>query len=265
MKDWKESKLIVNKLPVFRAGEILDKEMLELMRDNPTDLIELYYNNFEDGILSGLEIVVKNNFINIQRGLIKYNGYIYKILKDISLVIPEEAGEFIIKLKFLEIKEVNKKIEYTIETIISEEKGIEENELFIADFNKQSGTYLRYPKEKFDDFGTNYNMVNIIKQISSCESKEGTLSVSIISRYGQEILKKKNIESLDYNFAFMCINSKVKRLTLLSYISVKNKAELKEYSNQEIYLELKKILDRLENDEVVEKTKIRRVPRMLVD
>ena len=68
-----------NKFPIFRKGNILKKEDLDLLRDNPIELIKLSYLDKNDGIITGFESEtnLEENVVIIGEGILKYNNNIY--------------------------------------------------------------------------------------------------------------------------------------------------------------------------------------------
>lgn len=257
--------MIINKIPVFEKGEIIDKEMLDLLRDNPLDLISLMYTGYSNGIIKGFSFSVEGEKIVIEKGLLKYSDRIFKMKEDYSMDIPPESGSYLIKLRFHQEQNINKKVEWKVEVVVSGENTLEETEMHLSYFTKQDGTYLRYAKETYKDYGTDYNMINIINQRFACEDEEGTLSPEIIKSFGREALKKSNLEGLDASFALLCINNRVKRESLLNYISIKKNLNYSRYTNQEIYDYLYEILEVLGSNRSIKEKKIRRINRMIVD
>lgn len=256
--------MIENKLPIFEKGQIIDKEMLDLLRDNPLDLINLSYYNLVDGIIQGCDVWVEDNHIVIGMGIIKYSNLVLKIREDKKIKIPKESGDYYLKLRIKKKGIVDKKQLVKID-IILDEKEVEEDEIYISSFRKQEGTYLRYARESFKDFGDDYNMLNIIKSKFACEHKEGTLSPEILKAFAREVMCKKNLESVDTSFAMLSLNNKMKREVILSYISCKNGSIYRELDNNNIYNELYKILEKMGLNRVKEEKVFRRAPRMLID
>lgn len=256
---------MLNKSPIFNKGEIIDKEMLDLLRDNPMNLINTIYSDLSDGVICGMNIVVEEEFIVIKKGIFKFNAEIYFFGEDKKIVIPQDEGKFELKIIFEEEKIKNKKIEKKFDVHLDKEGEKREREFFLGEFLKQSGTYLRYPKDNFIDFGTNYNMINIIKQKKACSHSRGTLSQNIIKAFGKEMLKKDNLLGIDESFAMLCINNFVKRESITAYISYKKKVEAEEYKNNEIYEGLRDILESLKAFGGDRNRKLKRVKRMLID
>ena len=48
-----------NLYPIFKSGNILDKKMLEKLRDNPMEIFEILYSDYNNGILKGFDLITK--------------------------------------------------------------------------------------------------------------------------------------------------------------------------------------------------------------
>ncbi len=256
--------MIENKLPIFEKGQIIDKEMLDLLRDNPLDLINLSYYNLVDGIIQGCNVWSEGDFICVGKGIIKYENMIFRIRENQKINIPQESGDYYLKLKFVKKGIVNKKHLVSID-IILDEREVEGDEMYLSSFRKQEGTYIRYARESFKDFGDDYNMLNIVKSKFACEHKEGTLSPEILKAFAREVLCKKNLENIDTSFAMLSLNTKMKREVILNYISCKNGSVYKELDNNNLYNELYRILEGLGSNRVKQEKVFKRAPRMLID
>ena len=46
-----------NRYPIFKRGELIDKKELDLLRDNPEEMLNLMYMDRKNGIIKGFEIV----------------------------------------------------------------------------------------------------------------------------------------------------------------------------------------------------------------
>ena len=47
--------MFINKYPVFKKGNVLEKEDLDLLRDNPLEVLSLMYSDKSNGIIKGFD------------------------------------------------------------------------------------------------------------------------------------------------------------------------------------------------------------------
>lgn len=234
--------MIINKVPLFVKGEVLDAEMLELLRDTPSEFFNLLQVDYSDGIISGINITVENGKIIIGKGLFKFRSKLYRINKNLLVEKPEVSGEYTLKLKISDNGVKYKKHEFLIETILETSNKVGEDELFIASFKIQDGTYLRANDGKFSEYSTEYNMLNIINQKHSCTHKDGTIAPIMLKSFARELVSKGLKDEIDTHFVFTCFNNNITREAILYYLTIKNEREFREMDNTEIYNELKYIL-----------------------
>jgi len=66
-------KIMENRIPVFKRGNILTKEMLRSLRDIPLNISQIFNNNLSDGIISGFAIDSTSDdpIIMVKPGLFK--------------------------------------------------------------------------------------------------------------------------------------------------------------------------------------------------
>ena len=62
-----------NSYPIFKSGNVINKKMLDSLRDNPMEILEIMYIDYNDGILKGFDLITKKEEkkIIITRGIAK--------------------------------------------------------------------------------------------------------------------------------------------------------------------------------------------------
>ena len=93
--------MIENKYPIFGNGQVINKEALDLLRDNPAELTDLLYLDKKDGIISGFDLItdLDDKKVTVTRGIIKYNEKIFWMNEDYKFNMPEIENRYILKLK----------------------------------------------------------------------------------------------------------------------------------------------------------------------
>ena len=100
--------MIENKYPIFGNGQVINKEALDLLRDNPAELTDLLYLDKKDGIISGFDLItdLDDKKVTVTRGIIKYNEKIFWMNEDYKFDMPEIENRYVLKLKlFSDIEE----------------------------------------------------------------------------------------------------------------------------------------------------------------
>lgn len=81
-----------NKYPIFKRGELIDKKELDLLRDNPEEMLNLMYLDRKNGIIKGFGIVsdTEKREVKITREIVKYGKNIYRMDEDYIFLMPED-------------------------------------------------------------------------------------------------------------------------------------------------------------------------------
>ena len=290
--------MIENKYPIFGHGQVISKQALDLLRDNPVELTELLYLDRKDGIISGFNLVTdaESKQVTVTKGIVKCGGKVFWMNEDYKFDMPEIENRYILKLnlfsdfqkrKFyvrsadfsLEIlnngENVEIKNENDVETEFDLYNQLEMNyenventgrkkigEIEITRFITRVGAELRNDYNSFKDLRRDFNLLELINTKYSSKHELGTLHPKILELFGKEASKKTNLDIYDINFYVNCLNGSVERDVIIAYINLKLEMEQKNYSNEELYQYLVKILDNLGKDrEIIQKKRV--VPRKI--
>ena len=290
--------MIENKYPIFGHGQMISKEALDLLRDNPAELTELLYLDRKDGIISGFNLVTdaKSKQVIVTKGIVKCGGKIFWMNEDYKFDMPEIENRYILKLKlfsdFEERKFYVRSADFLLEILNNEEnieiknEGDVENgfdldnqleinyenfentgrkkigEIEITRFITRVGAELRNDYNSFIDLRRDFNLLELINTKYSSRHELGTLHPEILKLFGKEASKKANLDIYDVNFYVNCLNGNVERDVIIAYINLKLHMENENYSNEELYQYLVKILENLGKDREISQKK-RVIPRKI--
>ena len=290
--------MIENKYPIFGHGQVISKQALDLLRDNPVELTELLYLDRKDGIISGFNLVTdaESKQVTVTKGIVKCDGKIFWLNKDYKFDMPEIENRYILKLnlfsdfqkrKFyirsadfsLEVlnngENIEIKNEDDVETGFDLDNQLEINyenventgrnkigEIEITRFITRVGAELRNDYNSFKDLRRDFNLLELINTKYSSRNESGTLHPKILELFGKEASKKTNLDIFDVNFYVNCLSGSIERDVIVAYINLKLEMEQKNYSNEELYQYLVKILDNLGKDrKIIQKKRV--VPRKI--
>ena len=285
--------MIENKYPIFGHGQVISKQALDLLRDNPAELTELFYLDRKDGIISGFNIITdtESKRVIITKGILKCGGKIFWMNEDYKFDMPEIENRYILKLNlfsdFQKRKFYVRSADFSLEILnngenveIKNEDDVEtgfdlynqleinyenvENtgrkkigEIEITRFITRVGAELRNDYNSFKDLRRDFNLLELINTKYSSKHELGTLHPKILELFGKEASKKTNLDIYDVNFYVNCLNESVERDIIIAYINLKLEMEQKNYSNEELYQYLVKILDNLVKDrEIIQKKRV---------
>ena len=285
--------MIENKYPIFGHGQVISKQALDLLRDNPVELTELLYLDRKDGIISGFNLVTdaESKQVKVTKGIVKCGGKIFWMNEDYKFDMPKIENRYILKLNlfsdFQKRKFYVRSADFSLEILnngenveIKNENDVEtgfdlynqleinyenvENtgrkkigEIEITRFITRVGAELRNDYNSFKDLRRDFNLLELINTKYSSRHELGTLHPKILELFGKEASKKTNLDIYDVNFYVNCLNESVERDVIIAYINLKLEMEQKNYSNEELYQYLVKILDNLGKDrEIIQKKRV---------
>ena len=290
--------MIENKYPIFGHGQVISKQALDLLRDNPSELTELFYLDRKDGIISGFNIITdtESKRVIITKGILKCGGKIFWMNEDYKFDMPEIENRYILKVKLfsdfeerkfyirsadfsLEIlnngENIELKNEDDVETGFDLDNQLEINyenfentgrkkigEIEITRFITRVGAELRNDYNSFKDLRRDFNLLELINTKYSSKHESGTLHPKILELFGKEASKKENLDIYDVNFYVNCLNGNVERDVIIAYINLKLQMENENYSNEELYQYLVEILENLGKDREISQKK-RVIPRKI--
>ena len=279
--------MIENKYPIFGHGQTISKKALDLLRDNPAELTNLMYLDHKDGIITGFDLITdsENKRVIVTKGIVKCGGKIFWMNDNYNFDMPEIENRYILKLKlysdFEERKFYIRNADFSLEILNNDNINIEQEETVITNnfenqknnknkigeieitrFITRTGAELRNDYNNFIDLRRDFNLLELINTKYSSKHELGTLHPKILELFGKEASKKTNLDIFDVNFYVNCLNGSVERDVIVAYINLKLEMEQKNYSNEELYQYLVKILDNLGKDrEIIQKKRV--VPRKI--
>ena len=254
-----------NRYPIFKRGELIDKKELDLLRDNPEEMLKLMYMDRKNGIIKGFEIIsdTEKKEVKITRGIVKYRETLYKMSEDYIFSMPEVENKYILKLRLMSDMEDKKYYIRRGEFILTEEEKILDNEIEITRFITRTGAELRNDYKDFKDLRRDFNLLEIINVKYSSRNEKGTLHPKILKLWGMEASKKENLDIFDINFYNICLQQDIiEREIIIAYINRKLRNNKEDYTNEEIYKNLLKILENLGNERTVPEKK-RIIPKKI--
>ena len=279
--------MIENKYPIFGHGQTISKEALDLLRDNPAELTNLMYLDHKDGIITGFDLITdsENKRVIVTKGIVKCGGKIFWMNDNYNFDMPEIENRYVLKLKlysdFEERKFYIRNADFSLEILNNDNINIEQEETVITNnfenqknnknkigeieitrFITRTGAELRNDYNNFIDLRRDFNLLELINTKYSSKHELGTLHPKILELFGKDASKKENLDIFDINFYVNCLNGNVERDVIIAYINLKLHLEQKNYSNEELYQYLVRILENLgKNREIVEKKRV--IPRKI--
>ena len=254
------------KIPIFSKGNLLSQEMLEAIKDFEIQFAQNMYSGYTDGIVTGTKVYVEQGSIYIGQGIIKYQNRLFFISENTRVAVGPADDWQAIKLVFSDVEKTRnfEKQEMTIE--VSRNLMKERNKIEICRVKLQNGAHLRSEYRNLEDMNTMFDTINVIEAQWAAYGKD-SINPQILQEFAQEARKGSITNPQDISFVQQILNNKgqaIDRDLIQFYLDNRLEKKAEEYTNQEIYQGLCKVLRQMRTG--VEHTQeIRRPRRMIVD
>ena len=257
--------MIKNRIPYFKRGEILSKELLENLRNTPYEFFSSIYFNYPDGIISGFEVYPDKNKIIISPGIIKFSDFYYRVNEEVIKEIPVEDGDYVLKIIFFPKKliEFEKYYEYALEIKLDLKETNDKNELELARIKRREGAEVRNIEEFFG-IEKEYNIVSEINKPQSTMSGI-VIGSKVMKMFAKKVLEKKETESIDDSICINILNNNFSREALDLYILKKLNIDSSKSSNRELYKYLTQIYLNLKDNRKIKSNRIVTKNKMIVE
>lgn len=233
----------VRVIPVFKDIHILRKSMLESLADYAFLGNQLLYKGYGDGILSGCELTTTRDAIQLNEGMILYEGQLFLIKVPMQINYYPTNDIRVVKIHFSEQMQDGNFIYREMELTLTEDVEPRKGELELCRFKLQEGARLRYEYQNFEDRDTEFDTLNTIYADYSAYGGT-TLSSDILRDFAEEMLQEEELTEVDRCVCLQFLSSErpIGRRMLTAYIRGRNKKDISASSNHAIYKELVQIL-----------------------
>lgn len=239
-----------NRYPLFAARRILRKEHLWDIRDYSYMGWQLHYADYSDGLLNGCRIRAQEGKLIIEKGMIKFHGFIYLLQEEEYIPYEPENAWRVLKAEFMEdVSSLDYKA-YRIRFFLDEKLTCEENQMEMCRFYLREGSLLRDSYKNFSDMSTEYDTINLI-HADVAGVGEKTLHPAIMLQFAEELWEQNNKTPEDISFCLIILNirGKVEHKTIRAYLEQKVGKEIGAKRNtsgnniRSIYYDLSLIID----------------------
>lgn len=201
--------------PQFLPFQILKAEMLESLRDTPRHFINIIYQEYPDGIISGFRISIdnENEKLIISPGILKKGSNIYLLESEQEMELHNEKN--IVYMEIIEEPSING-IEFSFSITNHEEEMEDKIELFR--YYRSKNTPIRIPEDWKSIYKEATGTINYTKSHKSIRGGK-TLPDEIFKIFGKELLNRKPQQPEDILFAYSCLNDSISFSVLEQYFS----------------------------------------------
>lgn len=231
--------------PAFERGRIMKKELLWALRDYSYSALQLQYQAYSDGIISGCKVRAEDNYLTVGKGIIKCRDYIFLINKEEQVKYTPTDVFVSLKFRVISKEELPDYTRYVTEFALDENLELKQNEIELCRFKLKEGARLRTEYKDFYDIQTEFDTVNLA-DATWAGIGGSTLSKEVTDYFAKEVLECKDAPLEDVQFAYFLFQNRgaVSYMILGNYIARKigNTRENEIFSGEEAFWKLEEIL-----------------------
>lgn len=211
--------------PTFERGRIMKKELLWALRDYSYAALQLQYQDYPDGIISGCRLQARENMLYIGTGIIKCQSFLFLLQKEESVQYALADQYVSLKFRVKKREELSDYTRYTTEFVLDDQLQRAQNELEICRFKLKEGARLRTEYKDFYDIQTKYDTVNLADADWAAQGGHA-MSKEVTDYFAKKVLDCENAEDKDIQFAYFLLHSReaVSYQILNDYIARKSEA-----------------------------------------
>lgn len=235
-----------NHYPLFAGGRILKKEALWNLRDYAYGSIQSVYADYTKGIVKGCEIHVEDCCLVVDRGILKYEDFLYLLQEEVRIPFTAENRITVLKAVFTIKKGQPDYLSYQADFLLDQDLAQQENQIEFCRFHLREGSVLRDTYKNFSDMQTQYDTINLVDATVAGRYQE-RLHPIVLMRFAEEMQERGGKDVADTVFCYEIWNhaGELERSAVLAYLSDKGSAGMAEmygWDNERIVRELEGIL-----------------------
>ncbi|MCI9386718.1 MAG: hypothetical protein HFH77_10290 [Lachnospiraceae bacterium] len=189
----------IQRLPVFKSGNILKQEMMESLKQYMVDYTILRYSGYSDGILRGCNLTVTDNRVTLHSGIFILGGMPFYI-KDTFSILSKPTNT--VKAIIMRAGEVEYERCYEtkgVELLMADLEDISHTDVEICRFRLQQGAKLRYQYRDLEDMSTEFDTICLVHSQWAAFGGN-SLSYYVLHQFAADMLKTNGATQEDRQF-----------------------------------------------------------------
>ncbi|WP_310603873.1 hypothetical protein [Anaerosporobacter sp.] len=270
-----------DKYPHFKRDSILKSEMLINLMEYPRDMFSLVYEDYSDGIITGVDVTVKDNEmadnavvestfdsdedqIIVKSGIIKHQGKLYLMKEKQYIGYEATEKKMILKVVFDTPVITADFTTSRAKIVLSDEPVQGEDEMELCRFLLKAGAKLRQNYQDMDDFTTVHNTINRL-YVPYAGIGGTTIAPEITYYFGEALMKSNVTNPYDIAFAMQCMqNKQIHRPLIMQYLKLRMGAT-ENINNEQIHSYFASILAEVQKGRGSRSAGTRTGRRVIVD
>lgn len=193
--------------PAFERGRIMKKELLWALRDYSYAALQVRYQDYPDGIISGCRVRAEDGMLHISPGTVKCRDFIFLLAGGERVAYAPTQGYVSLKFRLTAKEELADYTLYRSEFALDGRLERGEGEIELCRFQLKEGARLRTDYRDFYDIQTEYDTVNLAYATWSAAGGS-TLSKDVTDFFARKILECGNAPEGDVRFAYFLLDGR---------------------------------------------------------
>lgn len=238
----------VQKIPIFRTGNILTQEMLDILKEYAIDAEKLRYAGYSDGVLKGCSISTAPGMLTVGKGIVIIKSRLFYINSEITLSVEPTNTTQVLVVRATEEEICMDFVVREVNVVLTTEANLGSGDVEICRFCLQSGATLRTIHRDYKDMDTEYDTI-CYKYAKWSAYGEYSISLAILEKFAEEAMKGTVSDSEDKRFISRIAATDGTTLTrkeINFYLAWRLNTPYREQSPQEIYQALGKVLKQMQ-------------------
>ncbi|MDE7322741.1 MAG: hypothetical protein K2N73_08375 [Lachnospiraceae bacterium] len=234
----------IQRLPIFKSGNILKQEMMESLKQYMVDYTILKYSGYSDGILRGCNITVSDNRIVLHSGILILGGMPFYIKDTLSIMSKPTNTVKALIVKAGEVEYERCFESKRIELLMVDVEEINHTDIEICKFRLQQGAKLRYQYRDLEDMNTEFDTICLVRSQWAAFGGN-SLSYFILHQFATDMLKTNGVTQEDRQFIgqiFAANGESLSSECINSYTAGKMNRPYEERKVDEMYADLLQVL-----------------------
>lgn len=208
--------------PAFERGRIMKKELLLALRDYSYTALQLQYQSYVSGIISGCRIRTDDRYLYIAPGIIKCQDFVFLLTGEERMEYAPTEGYESLKFRVVQKEVLPDYVRYRTELVLDGNLERSGEEVELCRFQLKEGARLRSDYKDFYDIQTEYDTVNLADATWSAAG-QNTLSREVTEYFAEKVLECGRAGEKDRQFAYLLLQGRegIRFEILADYIAEK--------------------------------------------
>ena len=192
--------------PNFERHSILKKELLNSVRDYSLEYLNVKYDKYTKGIITGFDLnVIDGNLIEISKGIAKFEDFIFIADKKAKIRYNQSNKFKSLKIVLEKDTKIRDYDRYILSYKLDEDLQLHINEIEICRFKLMEGFDLRDKHKSFNDIQTEFDTINYLNSTWAGIGRE-YINPYILKRFANEAMESNLTNMEDIVFCYTCLN-----------------------------------------------------------